>query len=52
VNTDLNAYVTQKAIDGLFTQVATEELKIRSNIAGSRNTDLLQKVFGYADSKK
>ncbi|MBP3942462.1 DUF4197 domain-containing protein [Sphingobacteriaceae bacterium WQ 2009] len=52
VNTDLNAYVTQKAINGLFTQVASEELKIRSNLSGARNTNLLQKVFGYADTKK
>lgn len=51
INTDLNAYVTQKAIDGLFVQVAGEELKIRENIGGSRSTTLLQKVFGYADSQ-
>lgn len=49
VETDLKAYVTQKAIDGLFYQVAQEELKIRENIGGSRSTPLLQKVFGYAD---
>jgi len=51
VNTDLSAYVAQKAIDGMFVQVAQEELKIRDNI-GSRSTALLQKVFGYADKKK
>ena len=48
INPDLTSYVTQKAIDGLFHEIAQEELKIRNNIA-SRNTSLLQKVFGYAD---
>jgi hypothetical protein len=51
VNTDLSSYVAQKAIDGMFIQVAQEELKIRDNI-GARSTTLLQKVFGYADTKK
>jgi hypothetical protein len=51
VSTDLSAYVAQKAIDGMFIQVAQEELKIRDNI-GSRSTSLLQKVFGYADRNK
>ncbi len=51
VNPDLTAYVTDKALDGLFLMVAKEELKIRENV-GSRTTDLLQKVFGYADTKK
>jgi len=51
VNTDLSAYVAQKAIEGMFIQVAQEELKIRDNI-GARSTTLLQKVFGYADKKK
>jgi len=52
IETDLNKYVTQKAIDGLFHQVAAEELKIRNNLGGSRTTPLLQKVFGYADKQK
>ncbi|TKC12970.1 DUF4197 domain-containing protein [Pedobacter polaris] len=51
VNTDLSTYVAQKAIDGMFIQVAQEELKIRDNIS-ARSTGLLQKVFGYADTKK
>ena len=51
VNTDLSSYVAQKAIDGMFIQVAQEELKIRDNI-GARSTTLLQKVFGYADTRK
>lgn len=51
VNTNLSNYVAQKAIDGMFYQVALEELKIRDNIS-ARSTTLLQKVFGYADMKK
>lgn len=52
VTTDLNAYVTQKAIDGLFVKVGEEELKIRQNIGGSRNTGVLNKVFGWVDTQK
>lgn len=52
VETNLTAYVTQKAIDGLFIKVADQETKIRNNIGGSRNTTVLRKVFGYADEKK
>lgn len=51
VDTDLTAYVTQKAIDGLFVEIAKEELKIRESV-GARTSPLLQKVFGYADSQK
>lgn len=51
VDTDLTAYVTQKAIDGLFIEIAKEELKIRENIS-ARTSPLLQKVFGYAESQK
>ena len=48
MNPDINAYVTQKAIDGLFYEIALEELNIRKNI-GARSTPLLQKVFAFAD---
>lgn len=51
VNTDLTGYVTQKAIDGLFIEIAKEELKIREQVS-SRKSALLQKVFGYADKEK
>lgn len=51
VNPDLSEYVAQKAIEGMFIQIAQEELKIRTNI-NSRSTTLLQKVFGYADRNK
>jgi hypothetical protein len=42
---DIDAYVTQKALDGLFKMVAEEEKKIRENPA-ARGSELLQKVFG------
>lgn len=45
INPDLDAYVTQLAIKGLFVIVEKEENKIRKN-PGARVTDLLQKVFG------
>ena len=45
VNTDLNAYVTEKALYGIFFYVAEEEKKIRKDPA-ARATDILKKVFG------
>lgn len=51
VDTDLTAYVTQKAIDGLFVEIAKEELKIRQSVS-ARTSPLLQKVFGYAETQK
>lgn len=42
---DLDGYVTQKALDGLFLLVADEEKKIRKDPIG-RTTTLLRKVFG------
>jgi hypothetical protein len=51
INPDLSFYVAQKAIEGLFHEIAEEELKIRQNIS-ARNTTLLQKVFGYADRNR
>ena len=52
IETNLTAYVTQKAIDGLFIKVADQELKIRKNIGGARNSGVLDKVFGWADKQK
>ena len=46
-NLDVDAYVTNKALDGLFIMVAEEEKRIRENPA-ARTTELLQKVFGAA----
>ncbi len=51
INPDLKGYVTQKAIDGLFVEIAKEELKIRESSA-ARPTDLMKKVFAIADRKK
>lgn len=45
VNTDLSAYVTEKAIAGIYFEVAAEEAKIRQDPA-ARVTDLLKTVFG------
>ncbi len=42
---DLDSYVTDKALDGLFTRIADEEKQIRANPA-ARSTELLKKVFG------
>ena len=44
---DLDSYVTNKALDGLFKMVAEEEKSIRENPL-ARTTDLLRKVFGAA----
>jgi hypothetical protein len=41
---DLDGYVTQKSLDGLFLKVGQEEARIRTNPA-ARTTDLLKKVF-------
>lgn len=48
VETDIVKYATDKALVGLFSKVEIEEGKIRDNIS-ARKTDLLQKVFSYAD---
>jgi len=45
VNTDLSAYVTQKAMDGIFYQVGLEEQQIRKDPV-ARTTEILKKVFG------
>ena len=45
INPDLELYVTQKTIEGLFSVLAEEEIEIRKNPI-KRTTDLLKKVFG------
>jgi hypothetical protein len=45
VKSDLNSYVVEKAMDGIFYYVAQEEAAIRANPA-KRTTEILQKVFG------
>jgi hypothetical protein len=51
VNPDIADYATQKAIEGLFIQIAVEELNIRTNI-GARPSPVMQKVFAFADKNK
>lgn len=45
MNPDLPAYVTDKAIEGLFVMIAKEELKIRKDPM-ARTSEILKKVFG------
>uniref|UniRef100_UPI004048498C DUF4197 domain-containing protein n=1 Tax=Algoriphagus sp. TaxID=1872435 RepID=UPI004048498C len=51
VDTDLTAYVTDKALQGLFMEIAKEELALRKN-STLRSSPLLQKVFAFADAQK
>lgn len=44
VNPDLSAYVTEKALDGLFKLIAEKEKDIRKDPAGQAS-DILKKVF-------
>ncbi len=45
VETQLDSYLTNKALDGLFIKIAEEELDIRTDPV-ARVTDLLERVFG------
>ncbi len=45
LNPDLPGFVTAKATNALFDQIAKEEVNIRQNFA-ARTTDILRKVFG------
>lgn len=49
VNTDLDDYLTNKALDGMFLKVEMEEKNIRENVS-ARVTPLLQRVFGSLDT--
>lgn len=51
VTTDLSSYATQRAMDGLFHEIAEEEIKIRTRLS-ARSSPLMQKVFSYADRNK
>jgi len=50
VNTDLDDYLTNKALSGIFLKVEQEEYKIRKDVS-ARVTPLLQRVFGSLDKK-
>lgn len=45
VNPDLTAYVTDKALYGIFYEIAQQEVQIRKDPV-ARTTDILKKVFG------
>lgn len=49
LNPDLPSYVTEKAVDALFDQIAKEEANIRAN-PRARTTEILKKVFGSIGS--
>lgn len=49
VNTDLDDYLTNKALYGMFSKVEIEELKIRKEVS-ARVSPLLQRVFGSLDA--
>jgi len=51
VNIDIDDYLTRKALDGMFSKVEKEELKIRKEVT-ARVTPLLQRVFGSLDVNK
>ena len=45
VNVQLDEYVTQKALNGLFIKIAEQEKQIRNNPRAQVN-DILKRVFG------
>lgn len=50
VTTNLDDFLTKKALDGIFLKIEGEELKIRKEVS-ARVTPILQKVFGSLDTK-
>lgn len=50
VNTNLDDFLTNRALDGVFLKIEGEELKIRKEV-GARVTPLLRKVFGTLDQQ-
>lgn len=50
INPDLEDYVTKRAMSGLFSLIADEELKIRKDPI-ARVSDILKSVFGSLDKK-
>ncbi len=51
INPDLTAYVTDKALGGIFYQVGLEEKNIRKDPL-ARTSDILKKVFGSKEAAK
>lgn len=50
VNPDLTDYVTQEALNGVYTMIEKEEANIRTNVS-ARSTNLLKSVFALQDKK-
>ncbi len=50
INPNLNDYVTQKALEGVYKKIADEEKRIRTDI-NARTTELMKKVFALQDKK-
>lgn len=50
VNPDLGDYVTQQALEGLFSMVEKEEKNIRENVS-ARTTELMRRVFAKQDDQ-
>lgn len=50
VNPDLADYVTNQALEGVYTMIAIEEKEIREKVS-ARTTNLLQRVFALQDSQ-
>jgi hypothetical protein len=48
VETRLDEHVTRKGLDGLFSMVEQEELRIRNDV-GARTSDLMKRVFSRQD---
>jgi hypothetical protein len=50
VNIDLDDYLTNKALQGIFLKIEGEELKIRKDVS-ARVTPILKRVFGSLDNQ-
>ncbi len=50
VNPDITDYVTNKALEGVFTMIAVEEKNIRTDLS-ARTSPLLKQVFAMQDKK-
>jgi hypothetical protein len=48
MNPNLDQYVTDKALEGMFSMVEKKELLIRADVS-QRTTDLLRRVFARQD---
>ncbi|MGF1448140.1 MAG: DUF4197 domain-containing protein [Opitutales bacterium] len=48
IESELDRYVTEQALDGLFRMIAAKELEIRQDVS-ARTTDLLRLVFARQD---